>query len=374
MVEKEKKDPKKKKSNFWLWAFGIPLAIVLSLLYLPHFWIYVFLIVDHTTPWVLFDSPLFMKYHEYLISKLPEREELAIPELDGNNFTTADVLRLSKHYTFPIIIRGLVKNSTGIGKWQDKEWWIENYGEEEILCGTLNSVRPSCTIKDFFDEVDAGNPFYVSGASKIFSRNPALAAMVDVPQIKDFEPGPRISTQVFMGLKDMGSDIHAAIGVNIFRQMAGTKKWWFIPPSQTPYLIPSVNVNGFSAHTHTLVGKNGEKMSPWMNKLERYTATLHAGDVLINPPWFWHGILNEGAKDELVIGVPTRYAGTEGVRAAMKSNLVLSLIAVATILKQYGSVDKFMNQDDVLEDRIQANRLARMKDPVGEAIKALGDA
>ena len=76
--------------------------------------------------------------------------------------------------------------------------------------------------------------------------------------------------------------------------IVGSKKWWFIPPSQTPYLKPSINVNGFSAHTHTLVGKNGESASPWMEKLERYTAVLNPGDVLINPPWFWHGILNLG--------------------------------------------------------------------------------
>jgi uncharacterized RmlC-like cupin family protein len=37
-----------------------------------------------------------------------------------------------------------------------------------------------------------------------------------------------------------------------------------------------------------MVGKNGEKMSPWMNKLERYTVTLQPGDLLMNPPWFWH--------------------------------------------------------------------------------------
>lgn len=54
-----------------------------------------------------------------------------------------------------------------------------------------------------------------------------------------------------------------------FRQIVGSKKWWFIPPSQTPFIKPSINVNGFSAHTHTLVGKNGEQESPWMKKLER---------------------------------------------------------------------------------------------------------
>ena len=43
------------------------------------------------------------------------------------------------------------------------------------------------------------------------------------------------------------------------------------------YLKPSINVNGFSAHTHTLVGKEGGQQSPWMNKLERYTSVLHPG-------------------------------------------------------------------------------------------------
>jgi hypothetical protein len=70
--------------------------------------------------------------------------------------------------------------------------------------------------------------------------------------------------------------------------MAGTKKWWFVPPSQTPFVLPSINVNGFSAHTHTMVGKMGETASPWMSKIERYTATLRPGDAVINPPWFWH--------------------------------------------------------------------------------------
>lgn len=148
------------------------------------------------------------------------------------------------------------------------------------------------------------------------------------------------------------------MGVNIFRMIVGSKKWWFIPPSQTPYLKPSINVNGFSAHTHTMVGKNGEEMSPWMNKLVRYTAVLNPGDVLINPPWFWHGILNQGEKsNDLVIGCPTRFQGVQGVVAAMRSNPVLTLSAFAVILKNV--ILNGIERGD-LEDKIQANRVARM--------------
>jgi hypothetical protein len=84
-----------------------------------------------------------------------------------------------------------------------------------------------------------------------------------------------------------------------FRQIAGQKMWClFISPSETPYLIPRINVNGFSAHTMTKIGKNND-MSPWFIKVKRFTSTLNPGDVLINPPWFWHGVLNLGEPNQL---------------------------------------------------------------------------
>ena len=163
--------------------------------------------------------------------------------------------------------------------------WINNYGKEEVLCGTLFHVREDCTVRDFFLDLDAGKPFYISGASDIFDRHPELHTMIDSKEIQALEPSNRTATQIFMGFPRMGSDIHSAMGVNIFRQIVGRKKWWFIPPSQTPYLKPSMNVRGISAHTKTMVGKDGGEVSPWMSKLERYTAVLNPGDVLINPPW-----------------------------------------------------------------------------------------
>jgi hypothetical protein len=45
----------------------------------------------------------------------------------------------------------------------------------------------------------------------------------------------------------------------------------------------------------------------------------------------------------------------------MKSNWYMTVVAILTITKQYGSIKNFINQDDVLEDRIQKNREARMK-------------
>jgi hypothetical protein len=193
----------------------LPIILALSIVYLPHFWIYVLMTIDYFTPWKIFNSPTFDKYHDFLLSRLPEQPELSIPELHANNFTKEDVIRLSKGYTFPLIIREVLVNSSGVKEWNNPQWWIENYKDENILCGTLDSVRPSCTIGDFFQEILNGNPFYVSGASKIFTNNPPLAAMVEDERLKQLEPSERVSTQIFMGLPKMGSDIHSAIGVNM---------------------------------------------------------------------------------------------------------------------------------------------------------------
>mmetsp|Transcript_21952 Transcript_21952/g.36764 ORF Transcript_21952/g.36764 Transcript_21952/m.36764 type:complete len:364 (-) Transcript_21952:384-1475(-) len=315
----------------------LPVLIGLSLVYLPNFWVQFLCLVDFYTPWVLFDSPLYEKYHNFLIDRLPVRPETPLVEIHHTAANYETLVKLSKGFTFPVVIRGLLENSTAIDSWKEESFWMQ-YMDEEVLCGTLFDLIPDCTIGKFFNELKEGKPFYISGASIIFDNNPELHDMIDNSQIRDIEPGLRKSTQVFMGVPHMGSDIHAAIGVNIFRQIVGQKKWWFIPPSQTPYLIPSINSQGFSAHTKTMVGKDGGVASPWLEKIERFTTVLNPGDVLINPPWFWHGILNIGelGSTDLVVGAPSRYGAGDATPAAFKSNAAFTINALITLGRTYG--------------------------------------
>jgi hypothetical protein len=59
--------------------------------------------------------------------------------------------------------------------------------------------------------------------------------------------------------------------------------------------------------------------------------------------------------------VPTRYGGKDGVIAAARSNFYMSFFAIAVIQIKYGGIKNFRAEGDVLEDKIQANRVARMK-------------
>eukprot|EP01031_Cornospumella_fuschlensis_P041389 gene41389-50505_t len=146
----------------------LPVLVALSLVYLPSFWVNLFVIVDFYTPWVLFDSPLYDAYHNFLISRLTEKPEIPLPEITAAEASFDKLKALSKGFTVPIVIRQLMGNTSAVQKWADHQWWIDNYGSEELLCGTLSNVVEDCTVAAFFDAMRNGRPFYISGASQIF--------------------------------------------------------------------------------------------------------------------------------------------------------------------------------------------------------------
>lgn len=192
----------------------IPVLVAVSLVYLPNFWVFLAVLIDYHTSWVLFDSPLYEKYHQFLVSRLPVRDEIPLIEIHHSEATFENLNKLSKGFTWPIVIRGLLENSTALTAWKEPEFWMK-YADEEVLCGTLFDLIDDCTVGKFFKELQAGKPFYISGASVIFDHHPELHDMIDNAQIRSLEPGNRKSTQIFMGVPDMGSDIHCAIGVNM---------------------------------------------------------------------------------------------------------------------------------------------------------------
>lgn len=199
-----------------LFALPVFLALILVLFpdYVPRLVVYPAMFLDVFTPWNIFESTLWRSYHDYVLSRLPEREALSLPTVDGNDFTIEDIRRVSKDFSWPIIIKGLCSDCPALEKWKSKKWWEEKYGNEEILCGSQHKVRENCTISTFFDDVANGDAAYVAGDSEIFNRHPDLLAMVNndkfgwVPEINFFN-------QLYMGMGGMGTDIHCAGGINV---------------------------------------------------------------------------------------------------------------------------------------------------------------
>lgn len=344
-----------------LFSLFIPLLLILR----PNVTVHLLMILEFSfpfPPFQLFSSPLMKSYHEYLVSQLPDREEIPAFELPLDQLTRESLRITSRDYTYPVVIRSVLADLPAIQKWNNITWWLDNYGNDEVLCKYVVKAGdpPVCTIKDALNVSNPTERLYISGEARIFQKHPELEEMIKSPFIDSISPGIPVFTQIFLGYGNMGSDVHSAIGCNMFRQIVGRKKWWLIPVSQTPYVYPSLNPNGFSAHTLTKIGKGNEESSLWLKKLERYTVTLNPGDVLLNPPWFWHGIKNiADTPDGIVIGVPTRYGTPNPLKMpSFRSNFILSVIGIGAITYTYG-LDKFFSSSDAFQNGIERARASR---------------
>lgn len=339
-------------------TFLVPL-IALLMFASPAFTTNMIVLVDFFTPWAAFSSDWYKQYHQSLVEKLPEIPPMELYEIPLNELTKEELYRRSNAYTTPVVIRSALADSDTLKKWNNISWWIENYGDEEVICKYVESGadEKKCTIADALSPEDPSKRLYVSGEARLFMRRPELTNMIESDMLEEASPGNRVFTQLFMGYKDMGSDIHAAMGVNLFRQIIGKKKWWLVPPSETPLVYPSLNPNGFSAHTKTQIGKGNDSPSPWLSKLKRWEVVLNPGDVLLNPPWIWHGILNvEGGEGGLSVGVPSRYNAK--MMPALKNNFLFSVIGIACISWNFG-YDKFTSSAESAQAGIEKARNAR---------------
>jgi len=271
----------------------------------------------------IFDSPKFAAFHEKLMARSPELPEVPLQEIDAKDATRELVEKL--YSKAPLVIRNALKDSTSVKCWHDSDWWMGGYAKEKVLC-TSPTTSGGFSLDEF---IGSNLSLYVQGATALFERRPELKDMVESDVTRMVAPGEvgkrPLFYQLFMGWKNQGSTVHCAIGLNVFRQISGRKKWYFMPPSETPKVFPKLYENGFSATSKTVQHHAQGKGAPYFGKIKRFSTILNPGDVLIVPPWWWHAVENVAADKELVIGVATRY---EAGRLAMRMDPFKTLIAI----------------------------------------------
>jgi hypothetical protein len=352
----------------------LPLLVVVvavSVVLCPNYVVYPFIVADALTSWTVEDSWLWDQYHKFLTATRPDRPALPLPEMDISEWSRERFMVMTKNWTFPIVIRGVLKESPALKNWANKTWWIENYGDEEVMCKPTDRTyndkhKPFYPLKEWWRRTDSGEKIYISGTSSIFRRRPELGAMVHHPIFDEMAPvlGDKpFATQIFMGQQGTGSPIHNAVAVNVFRQIVGRKRWWFWPTSETAYLKPCITSLGYSYHSPLdWAPVRGNVTDPIVAKLERYTAVLEPGDVVMNPPWFWHAVEN---LDRFTIGSPARYADA-GANTARRVAPGLTNIMFAHMIMTHGSFENFkkalteenklIDGRDALERSVARNR------------------
>lgn len=225
----------------------------------------------------------------------------------------------------PLIIRGAARHWAAAQQW-DFDFFIEHYGEEPIdviRAGIGDSVEdragPRRALGEILREAHDGEGEYPRFAP-LLHRHPELVEHLDVDWLERYRgPSARGTVyQIFLGGPGSTTAMHNAIGSNHFIQLEGRKRWHIVSPAWTPALDVELDRAPYFFSLADVRNPDPERF-PHLDRVEVLVADLEAGDVLYNPPFFWHQV--ENLTPSIGVGMRT-YDGPAMMRASAMMTLL----------------------------------------------------
>lgn len=221
---------------------------------------------------------------EELFSPVPIMEVF-----DFNNFITNYVKKSQ-----PVVIKGIANNWEAIKKWSP-EFLASRYPDFPVILYDRKKDNPELkgnikhtTIKEYVDSMNKGSKNYIRFLP-LLDKQPELEKDFRISFIKRImkSKAKGRKTQLFMGGKNTKTTLHGALGSNLFVQVYGRKKWWIYNNDYNPILEPIVERSVFFRSDYCC-----EQPQKNLKKAKGWTVTLEPGDILYNPPFYWHQIKN----------------------------------------------------------------------------------
>jgi len=227
----------------------------------------------------------------------------------------------------PVILEGAAK-AWGAAGWSP-EFLAEAHGHEPIIlmkmAGAEMVLRDQgathSTLGEALAGLGDGNRAYCRFLT-FLERSPERLAEIDRAWLgarKGPLSGPS-SLQLFIGGANTDTALHCAIGNNLFVQLHGEKTWILYAPSWAPVLRPPMTRAPYFFSDFDPLVPDYEAM-PACRHLRGYRFTLKPGDVLYNPPLWWHRVQNPTVS----IGLGYRWYS---LGSALRASLAMSALSV----------------------------------------------
>jgi hypothetical protein len=226
------------------------------------------------------------------ILEIDRRSDLSFEEFQ-NNYVKKGI---------PVIIEGGAKHWPCIGKW-NLDYFKNLHGDDEILVVDskhIDNNYEKITLSDLIDDIKKGGTKYYR-FYPLLSEHPEHLADIDYNWLKKnrhkkvyFE-----AFQAFIGGKGTESPLHNAMACNLFIQIHGEKRWSLISPHHTAIVDPDPIRNiyrgaPFRKNNYPFNPFNPDYEKPYelFKYVDRYDFILKPGDILWNPPFWWHSVVN----------------------------------------------------------------------------------
>ncbi|WP_342089304.1 cupin-like domain-containing protein [Dyadobacter sp. OTU695] len=192
----------------------------------------------------------------------------------------------------PVIIRGAAKHVPAYESWT-VQYLKDKIGARIVKMGYSESgvfnfhkgeaKVVSLPFNEALDHMSDSKPYYISQAS-LAETFPELAPDLEDPQwIYSRDIGR--STNVWIGGGGCVSPLHFDTSHNFLVQIVGRKKITLFPPSDSKFLYQGTRPGFFHVSE---IDMNRLEQYPLFKHANTYTLTLHTGDILYIPLYWWH--------------------------------------------------------------------------------------
>jgi hypothetical protein len=231
----------------------------------------------------------------------PVARAVPLPSYDWQAGSPEDFRHRFVRSPHPVVLRGFARETQAVRTWTFASM-LARYGDEPVLLTRAAQDGYDGRLREV-DDPDV----YVHNCEVLFRRYPELLANLDLERLEPYI-GKRLGySQLFIGRGGTGTPFHAAAVWNWFINVDGRKTWYFVDPRDTVFLYPFPVMGRPAAFPLCLYPDEYDREQfPAFEYCPYYTVTLEPGDVLLNPPWWWHAVHNASPTS---IGVATRWHG-----------------------------------------------------------------
>ncbi|MCY1033271.1 cupin-like domain-containing protein [Corallococcus sp. BB11-1] len=244
------------------------------------------------------------KLEQEVASQLPALQEdwREIDCFDAAKFDSAALQKWFREGMRPLVLRGFAREHACVRTWTP-EYFLERYGDFRMWhSSTEHLFVEGALLSECIRNTLAGDKSraYVENLSDIFNAFPELHDQIGLKQVGDYL-GSAASyhkiAQLFIGGPGTGAAFHCANELNCFLNIYGQKKWTFVHPKYSFAMSSTIFNKGIfvgSLVKHNAPKRFLEAKQPLYNRVPKLQVVLEPGDMLINPPWWWHAVNNQG--------------------------------------------------------------------------------
>jgi hypothetical protein len=260
-------------------------------------------------------------------------------EITENNIHQVDRVKdisekkLKQNYIskgIPVVMEGKAKDWKCVKKWS-MDWLSENYCDDEVAIfdplnsqdETINYNVEQITLKDVIESIKSGNTDKYSRFNRILYDHPELIDDFDwkwLYKMRNYLSSGK-TFQVFIGGKGTKTTLHCAAENNLFTQVLEKKHWYLYPPKNDIFLNPPITKSPYFYSNFNPENPDFDKF-PAARFSTTWECVLRPGDVLFNPPLWWHQVKNLNHS----IGVGFRWFDPfDSMKASIASTLMTLL-------------------------------------------------